>query len=206
MDMQTQPPELTQAILDALVAPTDVSTLAQTLNISAHEAVRMLIDLEKSGKVRRLSQLNPPLFMSRIQNHALLSNRPKKQGRPKSESENIILNHLETHGPSSVTGISQATGIPRGTIKHILERLEARWQVVPSARGRRVRGRTLIWQLPGTKRDTEIAHNLAVIKTRPRPAWADQNLIPAIAMVDGTRRVVWLSPTEAYRIAEEIKS
>jgi DNA-binding Lrp family transcriptional regulator len=194
---------LNQAALDALAAPTDVPTFARTLNISEQEAARWLIELEKSGHIRRLSQFNPPLFMA--YSHGPLPDQPKKRDRPQHGADAMILRQLETHGPSSVTGIVEVTGLPRGTVIHVLKRLEANGQVIPSPHVKRVRGKVLIWQLPGAQPDAEMIYNHAIIQSRPRPAWADQNLIPAIAMVDGTRRVVWLSPTEAYRIAEEIK-
>jgi DNA-binding MarR family transcriptional regulator len=195
---------LCQAAMEALTSPTDVPTLALQLNISAHEDARLLNDLEKNGHVRRLPRFNPPLFMAHI-NNGPLPDQPKKRGRPRRGADAMILHHLETHGPSSVTRIVEVTGLPRGTVIHVLKRLEANGQVIPSPHVKRVRGKVLIWQLPGAQPDAEMIYNHAIIQSRPRPAWADQSLIPAIAMVDGTRRVVWLSPTEAYRIAEEIK-
>ena len=184
-----------QAALDALAAPTDVSIFARTLSISEQEAVRWLIELENSGHIRRLSQFNPPLFMAYI--NGPLPDRLKYRSRYGCGTDAMILRYLETHSPSSVTGIVKATGLPRGTVIHALKRLETNGKIMPTPHVKRVRGKTLIWQLSGVRSDGEIYP--------PRPLWAEPDAVLATAMIDGQRRVVWLSRAEAYRIAEEIK-
>jgi hypothetical protein len=80
---------------------------------------------------------------------------------------------------------------------HALKRLETNGKIMPTPHVKRVRGKVLIWQLSGVRSDAEI--------NPPRPLWAEPDAVPAVAMVDGIRRVVWLSPIEAHRIAEAIK-